>query len=195
MDVALNPFIEPDRTDVNDNFLTHEQMPWDYKKSPRILTGQIGAIVDMGSYEDCPGDVDGNGKVELPDLAIVNACYGGSASCLNGSNCCWADVGDCDGTVNLPDLALVIAHLGEQCDQTGDGGGNGFAAGGEGGGSGDQANRGAGDGGASDEFVDYDGDGEVDGPLVPPSDDPFAQWLRSASLNEVFEWYEAGMPR
>ena len=65
----------------------------------------------MGAYEyqPCMGDLDGNGLVNLNDLAILLQHYGDSGSA-------WID-GDLsqDGTVGLEDLNLLLAAYGTTC--------------------------------------------------------------------------------
>jgi len=60
--------------------------------------------------EGIPGDVDGDGDVDLSDLALLLAAYGTSSG-QPGYNPD-ADL-DADGDVDLADLALLLAHYGE----------------------------------------------------------------------------------
>ncbi len=55
----------------------------------------------------CPGDLDGNGDVDLDDLAVLLGDFG----CASG---CAADV-DGDGDTDLSDLALLLANFGTTC--------------------------------------------------------------------------------
>jgi len=65
----------------------------------------------MGTYEyQCTGDLDGNGNIDLADLARLLAHYGTTGDAQ------YAD-GDLDGNGNVgpADLAALLAHYGETC--------------------------------------------------------------------------------
>ena len=85
------------------------------QKLDRILN----AVVEMGPYEvlECPGD--GDGDVDLTDLAILLNCYG-LGQCGAVAGCCRADL-DYDGNVDLTDLALVLQNFGTNCRENMDG--------------------------------------------------------------------------
>lgn len=55
-----------------------------------------------------PGDVDGDGDVDIVDLSQLLANFGMSGSFLDG------DLNN-DGDVDLDDLSMVLAHFGERC--------------------------------------------------------------------------------
>lgn len=176
-----------DDTDVNDVNGTTELTPWDKAKKHRVIAvlpsdPNCVGYVDMGAWEACPGDVDDDGAVGLPDLSILLSCFG-STNCNTG--CCRADM-NCDDDVDLPDLSFLLTRFGATCGAqtpcSGAGGGS-FAAGGGG--------EGAADSGGGGDAARDDGSG---GDEVPPSNDPFAQWLRNATVDELLEWHRAGMP-
>jgi hypothetical protein len=56
----------------------------------------------------CPGDFDGNGAVDLNDLANLLAHFGGPA------NACQGDM-DGNGIIDLTDLAQLLARFGAIC--------------------------------------------------------------------------------
>lgn len=58
----------------------------------------------------CPGDLNGDGTVSLPDLAILLANYGTSGGATPGQG----DL-DSDGDVDLGDLAELLGHYGQAC--------------------------------------------------------------------------------
>jgi hypothetical protein len=65
------------------------------------------ALVITGGLEvGCPGDLNGDNRVDLDDLAILLSCY-------QSDNC--GDL-DGDGQTDLPDLAILLAHFGETCE-------------------------------------------------------------------------------
>ena len=62
--------------------------------------------------EDCLGDVDGNGQVDLSDLATILSAFGacdGDPEYVPG-----ADLSN-DGCITLNDLATILALFGESC--------------------------------------------------------------------------------
>ncbi len=77
------------------------------------VVGDDGAIMVampkvIASSSSCPGDLDGDGQINLSDLAILLAHYGQSGTYADGDL-------DCDGVVDLSDLAILLAHYGESC--------------------------------------------------------------------------------
>ncbi len=70
-------------------------------------------LVDMGVYEyQCRGDLNGDGAIDLADLAHLLAHYADTS----GSRSRYADGDlDLDGDVNLSDLAALLAVYGLSC--------------------------------------------------------------------------------
>ncbi len=72
----------------------------------------IAPIVDMGAYEyQCTGDLDGNGQIDLSDLATLLAHYGATTwvTYVDGDL-------DHDRDVDLSDLAALLAAYGTTCE-------------------------------------------------------------------------------
>ncbi|MBL9121463.1 MAG: hypothetical protein JNL80_16260 [Phycisphaerae bacterium] len=86
-----------------DNVTTSEELP-DRDRLPR----REQCRVDMGAFEfriACPWDLDADGNVGAPDLAILLGLWG---SCAEP---CIADF-DCSGSVGSPDLAILLGAWG-----------------------------------------------------------------------------------
>ncbi|MCH6550647.1 MAG: hypothetical protein IH804_01370 [Planctomycetes bacterium] len=123
--------VDPDRGDVRlspgspcidagDNTAVTGEVTSDAGGNPRFVddpdtpdTGNPGApgpIVDMGAYElqeiSCLADIDDNGVVEPPDLALLLAVFGTADPD--------ADV-NYDGTVNVLDLIELLLAFGAVC--------------------------------------------------------------------------------
>jgi len=81
-------------------FLSFRQGPWERADNGRNLALRV-----FGS-SPCEGDIDGNGAVDLSDLAALLATFGSTSA-----------VGDLtgDGVVDLSDLALLLANFGSSC--------------------------------------------------------------------------------
>ncbi|GMU80236.1 MAG: hypothetical protein AMXMBFR47_01070 [Planctomycetota bacterium] len=83
---------------------------------PGTMDSGIGGpsqwVVDMGTYEfqghSCPGEVNGDGQVDLADLALLLAEFGESGGLPESDQ-------DHDRDVDLADLALVLANFGTAC--------------------------------------------------------------------------------
>jgi hypothetical protein len=73
------------------------------------LTGGFWAV-PLAEPEPIPGDVDGDGDVDLTDLARLLAAYG---SCVGDPDYDPAADIDGSGCVDLTDLAFLLAHYGE----------------------------------------------------------------------------------
>jgi len=81
----------------------------------RLATPDTGhgtpPIVDMGAYEyQCMGDLDGDGEINLPDLALLLAHYATTADATYANG----DL-DFDGDVDLSDLSALLAVYATTC--------------------------------------------------------------------------------
>ena len=77
------------------------------------VSGDDGAIIVampsvIASASSCPGDLDGDGQINLSDLAILLAHYGQTGTYADGDL-------NCDGVVDLSDLAILLASYGTPC--------------------------------------------------------------------------------
>jgi endoglucanase len=57
------------------------------------------------------GDVNGDGRVDLKDLALVARAFGSTPTSPNWNPA--ADING-DGTVNMKDIALAVRNFGQQ---------------------------------------------------------------------------------
>jgi hypothetical protein len=111
IDGAANAHVPLDLADVDQDGDTAEPLPLDFDGNPRIRD----ARVDMGVFEfqdDCtlPADLDGDGEVDLSDLATLLAHFGVSSGAQH-------DDGDLDEDtdVDLSDLAVMLSQFGTTC--------------------------------------------------------------------------------
>lgn len=84
---------------------------------PAVACGRLYSIGVGGAYAfdispACVGDINGNGRVEISDLAALLAAYG-TRSGDSGYNP-EADL-NCDGAILLGDLASLLTVLGQSC--------------------------------------------------------------------------------
>ncbi len=96
------PQIDRDGTQIPASAFTPEQ-----RASYEALSAQLETI--LASQPACPGDGNGDGKVDDQDLAdyrVMAALARGASS--------WYDL-DLDGYTNDQDLAIVWDHLGQRC--------------------------------------------------------------------------------
>lgn len=70
------------------------------------LDANANGIID--SCEDCEGDLDGSGVVDLTDLATLLANFGGAGGAAQGDL-------DGSGTIDLADLSLMLSRFGDVC--------------------------------------------------------------------------------
>ena len=168
-----NTLVASDFTDMDDDANLGEYTPREQGFGWSRFLPLSDPRVDIGAYEflpNCPYDIDGDGFVNVSDLAFLLGCYGLS-DCTAVTDCCTADI-TLDGAVNLTDLATLLANFGAQCA---------FPLGTPGGG----------------DLLAPDG-GEASRPAASAAtasaSDPLADWLRSATIDEILAWYHAGMP-
>lgn len=76
-----------------------------------IAVGIVSAYWARWGCAPCVCDVDGNGVVELADLAILLGHFGGSGGPSDGDQ-------NGDGSVDLADLALLLSAFGTTCAAT-----------------------------------------------------------------------------
>lgn len=67
-------------------------------------------VYDLSACGDCRGDVDGDARVDLTDLAVLLANFGRS----NGGVRSLGDL-DADGDIDLTDLAILLTEFGSVC--------------------------------------------------------------------------------
>lgn len=68
------------------------------------------AFIGAACEQACPGDLNGDGKIDITDLATQLAGFGLSSGATPGQG----DL-DCDGDVDLTDLAGLLAGFGTTC--------------------------------------------------------------------------------
>ena len=126
IDAGHNWAVPIDTTDLDGDGDTTELVPLDLDGNPRfadvVATTDTGcgasAVVDMGAYEFpgnplvClrPGDVNGDGTVNVLDLIDLLLAFG--ASCEDV--CCPADF-DLSGSVDVLDLIELLLAFGQRC--------------------------------------------------------------------------------
>jgi hypothetical protein len=126
IDAGHNWAVPNDSADLDDDSDTIELIPLDVDGNPRFAddpaTTDTGcgatAVVDMGAYEfpgnalDClrPGDVNGDGSVNVLDLIELLLTFGSSCEV----ECCLADF-DLSGSVNVLDLIELVLAFGTAC--------------------------------------------------------------------------------
>jgi len=79
---------------------------------PDLVIGYSGQPSLVAFYNttpaDCVGDINGDGAIGLPDLAILLSNFGGGGTAAQGDL-------DGDGSVGLSDLAILLAAFGTTC--------------------------------------------------------------------------------
>lgn len=173
IDLGFDPLILTDATNVKDNGTMEPTTPWDREKDglrTLVLTSTTcDRIVDLGAWEECfPGDVDGNGTVDISDLTQLLSCFG-VLDCTSAPPCCIADIAptgaQCwDGVIDINDLALLLSKFGLSCPT------------------------------AIPECSGFGENGMYGNASTSGPTDPLSEWLRSASPEEVLDWWFAGQP-
>ena len=126
IDAADDFAVPADVADLDDDGDTAERTPLDLDYSARFVddpdTTDTGVpdppnhpeVVDMGAYEfgaeECFGDLDGDGDVDLADLAQLLGNYGETTGMTYEDG----DL-DGDGDVDLADLAALLGVYGTTC--------------------------------------------------------------------------------
>lgn len=118
IDAGLNWLARTDHLDLDADGIENELTPLDIEGKPRIADAAarntgcgLGAVVDLGAFElsGTPignaifADLDGDGSVSAPDLAILLGAWGAGS--------CVADL-DGDGLVDASDLAILLGSWG-----------------------------------------------------------------------------------
>lgn len=120
-------YMEPDYTDLDENGVREGNpssddpevvaTPWDYKDRERFVryreTGDLTDVLDMGATEECPGDFDGDGDVDITDLTNLLSVFGEEGCSAGG--CARADF-DCNGSISISDLAVLLSRFGFVCN-------------------------------------------------------------------------------
>lgn len=77
--------------------------------NPFPPTDLMARITAEGEGSDCPADLNGDGVIDLTDLATLLANFGSAGSAEEG------DISG-DGLIDLTDLSLLLAEFGSNCD-------------------------------------------------------------------------------
>jgi hypothetical protein len=115
--LSTAPAIPFDTFDVDDDADLGERTP-DRDRKPRVR----GLAADMGSYEryapdECTGDVNGDGMVDIDDLLLVIGAWG---PCPVLPDLCNANISGVSGNVvDIDDLLAVIGTWGPCPDNSG----------------------------------------------------------------------------
>ena len=111
INTGANAHLPPDLGDLDRDGDTAEPLPFDFAGDVRIRD----VVVDKGAFEfqgDCnfTADLDGDGDVDLGDLATLLAHFGTQS----GASASDGDI-DTDTDVDLGDLAGMLSQFGSNC--------------------------------------------------------------------------------
>ncbi len=117
IDAGDNAAVPADAADLDGDGDTAEPLPLDLAGGPRFVDHPMvvdtGAgeppVVDIGAYEFLPGDVDGDGRVNVIDLLHVVHSFNKSEGEAGYERLC--DFNG-DGIVNVIDLLLMVRNFG-----------------------------------------------------------------------------------
>jgi hypothetical protein len=118
IDAGRNADVPADTADLDGDGDTTEPLPFDLAGKVRFAEnpatpdtgGGTPPIVDMGAYEYVrPGDVDGDGYVDVADLlSLVNSWAKSAGQPGSDPRCDF----DADGRVSILDLLVLVNHWG-----------------------------------------------------------------------------------
>jgi hypothetical protein len=110
-DQFFNIFLNPQFVDSsNDDYSLHAGSPCIDAGDPNSPMDPDGTVADIGAFyfdQGILGDLNGDGCVDLSDLAQLLSEYGCTSNC-------GADL-DGDGDTDLSDLAALLAAYGDGC--------------------------------------------------------------------------------
>lgn len=112
IDAADPALVPPDSADIDLDADTSEPLPLDI----RALVRTFGLAPDMGAYEDvpdissCPGDVNGDGVVNLSDFNIIGINFGSGPGATRQQG----DLNS-DGFVDISDFNILGVTFGTNC--------------------------------------------------------------------------------
>jgi ABC-type transport system substrate-binding protein len=92
-------------------------LPTDTEPCEHTITLTVeGQVVAERTIAVTIGDVNGNGEVNILDVAAAALCFGASEGDARWVTnvCATADVNN-DGTINIVDIALIALHFGDTC--------------------------------------------------------------------------------
>ena len=90
---------------------------WSSQIPGTTVTGSVtGVTIEIRGAGECPGDINGDGRVDLEDLQLLLAAYGtyeGDADYIAAADI--APEGAPDGRIDLNDLQRLLAYYGTIC--------------------------------------------------------------------------------
>lgn len=113
------PLLEFDNTDLDED-AADELTPWEFTNFERLVNYRDSSEdpndwLEMGATEECPGDYDDDGDVDISDLSQFLSQFG-STNCVPPSDCAKANfVCDENDSIGLADLAFLLSKFGTVC--------------------------------------------------------------------------------